>query len=73
MREARKLTCEDLAVALGTSADAVAKAERGDRRFSLGDIARLALEFDCLTDELIFGQGPRPQIIRSSKVVWAAD
>lgn len=73
MREARKLTCEDLAVLLQTSADAVAKAERGTRRFSLADIARLALEFDCSTDDLIFGPGPRPAIVRSSKVVWAAD
>ena len=48
--------------------DAVAKAERGERRFSVADIVRLALEFDCPVDRLIFGDRPRPRLLRKAKV-----
>jgi hypothetical protein len=46
----------------------VAKAERGERRFSVADIVRLALEFDCPVDRLIFGDRPRPRLLRKAKV-----
>lgn len=64
MREARGISREQVGEWIGQSFDAVAKAERGERRFSIADIVRLALEFDCPVDQLIFGSDPRPRLKR---------
>lgn len=68
MREARGISRVQVGAFLGQSDDAVAKAERGERRFSVADIVRLALEFDCAVDQLIFGARPRPRLLRKTKV-----
>lgn len=68
LREARGISRAQVGGFLGQSDDAVAKAERGERRFSVADIVRLALEFDCAVDRLIFGDRPRPRLLRKSKV-----
>jgi transcriptional regulator with XRE-family HTH domain len=68
VREGRSISRVQVGDWLGQSDDAVAKAERGERRFSVADIVRLALEFDCPVDRLIFGDRPRPRLLRKAKV-----
>ena len=68
VREARGTSRAQVGAWLNQSDDAVAKAERGERRFSVADIVRLALEFDCPVDRLIFGDRPRPRLLRRTKV-----
>ena len=62
-RELRDIKREAVAEILGDEYDSVAKKERGVRQFSASDIARLALEWDCPTDLLIFGLD-RPKLLR---------
>lgn len=68
VREARGVSRAQVGTWLSQSDDAVAKAERGERRFSVADVVRLALEFDCPVDQLIFGSRPRPRLLRKSTV-----
>jgi transcriptional regulator with XRE-family HTH domain len=68
LREARNIKREKVGAWLGQSDDAVAKAERGERRFSVADIVRLSLEFDCAVDLLIFGNRPRPRLMQKARV-----
>lgn len=63
-RELRNIDRETLGNWLGQSADAVAKAEIGKRRFSLADAVRISLEFGCSLDQLVFGEQPKPTIMR---------
>lgn len=67
-RMARGLSRHHVAEWLGQSADSLAKMEAGKRRFTVADVLRLALEFECSVDELITGGAPRPRIVRQSKV-----
>lgn len=53
LRERREVSRDTMAEWLGQTADAVAKAERGERRFSIADVVRLGLEFDCPVADLI--------------------
>lgn len=62
-RELRDIKREAIAAILGDEYDSIAKKERGERQFSASDIARLALEWDCPTDLLIFGLD-RPKLLR---------
>lgn len=66
-REVRDMKREVIAQILGDEYDSIAKKERGERQFSASDIARLALEWDCPTDLLIFGQS-RPKLLRRVQV-----
>jgi transcriptional regulator with XRE-family HTH domain len=68
LREARNVSRGKVGSWLNQSDDAVAKAERGERRFSVADIVRLALEFDCPVDQLIFGNRPRPRLMQRARV-----
>ncbi|HYF35727.1 MAG TPA: hypothetical protein VD994_10585 [Prosthecobacter sp.] len=43
---------------LGHNSDAIAKAERGERRFSIADLIRISLELGCEVENLI---GPPPK------------
>ncbi len=70
VREARGTSRAQVGAWLGQSDDAVAKAERGERRFSVADVVRLSLEFDCPVDRLIFGDRPRPRLLRKTKVAF---
>jgi transcriptional regulator with XRE-family HTH domain len=70
VREARGVSRAQVGAWLNQSDDAVAKAERGERRFSVADVVRLALEFDCAVDQLIFGARPRPRLLRKSTVTF---
>lgn len=70
IREARGVSRAEVGAWLNQSDDAVAKAERGERRFSVADVVRLALEFDCPVDQLIFGARPRPRLLRKSTVAF---
>ena len=61
-RETRGISVDQIAALLGCTSDAVRKCETGKRRYSVADILRLALLYDCPTDDLIFGKGPRPTL-----------
>lgn len=63
MREARQISVEQVAQLLECTADAVRKCETGKRRYSIADILRLSLLFDCTTDDLVFGSAPRPKLV----------
>lgn len=66
-RELRNISRETVAGWLDQTTDAVAKAERGERRFSVADLARLAVEFSTSLETLVYGDGPRPTIMRVVK------
>lgn len=70
VREGRRVSRAQVGAWLNQSDDAVAKAERGERRFSVADVVRLALEFDVPVDRLIFGDRPRPRLLRKSTVTF---
>lgn len=53
LREKREVSRDTMGAWLGQSADAVAKAERGERRFSIADLVRIGLELDVAIDRLI--------------------
>jgi len=71
-RETRNISHEAIADILGDKYDAVAKKEAGKRQFSASDIARLALEWNCTTDLLIFGT-ERPRLLRRVQVQFAPE
>lgn len=71
-REIRNISREDVAAILGDKYDAVAKKEAGKRQFSVAEIARLALEWNCSTDLLIFG-AERPRLLRRVQVEFAPE
>ena len=70
-REQRGIARSVVGSWLNQTDDAVAKAERGERRFSIADLVRLALELGCPVDRLIFGNRPRPRLLPRSKVIFA--
>jgi transcriptional regulator with XRE-family HTH domain len=55
-RQAAELGMENIGEVLGQTADAVSKAERGERRFSVADLVRLSDLFGCLVEFLIHGR-----------------
>jgi transcriptional regulator with XRE-family HTH domain len=66
-RELRRIQREEVAKWLGQTTDAVAKAEQGNRRFSVADLVRIAMEFSTPIDALVFGDEPRPTIMKVLK------
>lgn len=69
-RKRRGISRAKMAGWINHTTDAVAKAERGERRFSIADLIRLSLEFDCKLEELIFG-GERPLLKNSSRILFS--
>lgn len=71
-REARGMNRHQIAEILGDEYDSIAKKENGVRQFSVSDIARLALEWDCSIDLLVFGS-ERPKLLRRFQVEFAPE
>lgn len=72
LREARGIAVEQVAQLLGCTADAIRKCETGKRRYSVADILRLALLYECATDDIIFGPGPRPKLVPQYQIKMTA-
>lgn len=71
-REARGVSRHQIAEILGDEYDSIAKKENGIRQFSVSDVARLALEWDCTIDLLVFGS-ERPKLLRRFQVEFSPD
>jgi transcriptional regulator with XRE-family HTH domain len=69
-RETRGVTRHQIAEILGDEYDSIAKKENGARQFSVSDVARLALEWDCPIDLLVFGS-ERPKLLRRFHVEFS--
>lgn len=63
-RELRNISRETVGDWLSQTTDSVAKAEAGKRRFSVADLMRISLEFGVKLDDLVYGDEPRPQVLR---------